>query len=124
VPGSFKLPAAATNVNAPPVVAPAGTLMPQPQSPSIQPPQSPPAGQQFVRPPTFGWQTAPVAPQPQMGVGVGTRQLARPQLVTPQFMSLQPAPIAPAAPTVVTQPAAAAPATPGVPAAPAQPAVR
>ncbi|MEX2307833.1 MAG: hypothetical protein WD738_09595 [Pirellulales bacterium] len=127
LPDSFNLRAAANqtivapaNQRATPIVPPSQpqTIQTQPTTPTKPPAANTGLNAATMRPATSARQTAP-AMQPPSGVGFGSRQLARPQLITPQFMTVQPAP-ATMSGTDVSYPSPAAP----QPMAAPQPAVR
>jgi len=129
LPNNYQLPAAANNVMSAPADLGGVTVLPQPQT--IQPSRAmanaqpvlvnPPASAAPVRRAGPDWQNWP-ARQPQTPGGFGSRQLARPQWVTPQFMSLQPTPASTSTgvTTTVSYPEQAALPQPALP----QPAVR
>jgi hypothetical protein len=100
VPSNFQVGAGAIGAYVPPLSRPAGNNLVQQPAQSVQLP----AAQAVPAPatPTTLQRPGPFAP----------RQLARPQFATPQFMSVEPAPVTTGMPMTVTHPAAAA-AAPG-----------
>jgi hypothetical protein len=109
LPDNFNFGAAAAHAG--PISAPAPSQPqppishPQPTTPKAQPViTSPNVGAAPVRPGAVAWQTVP-GTQPTTASGFGTLQLARPQIVTPQWLTLQPASSAPGRTTTVSQPA-------------------
>jgi hypothetical protein len=127
LPKNYQLPAAANEAVSKPASVGGVTALPQPQT--VQPTPAaggtqsvvvnPAAGASPRQPAGAAWQTAPAKP-PRTPGGFGTRHLARPQLVTPQFMSLQPTPAPAGVTTTVSYPERAAPPQVASP----QPAVR
>jgi hypothetical protein len=113
LPDNFQLPAAATQAISLPASPGETQILPQSQPSRIQPQPARPNTQQVITKPGIGaanvwpataaWQTVPVT-QPQSRAGFGSPQLARPQLVTPQFMTLQPTPASTGVTTGVSSP--------------------
>jgi hypothetical protein len=104
LPDNYDLRAAAMNSHAPitrPITSNVSQQLPTSQMPAATPNLPP-----VMRTAAAGWPAAPTMPQPPGAVAAATRQFARPQFVTPQFMSLQPAAAPVGMPTTVTQPAA------------------